>query len=318
MDETKVTQELREDQDVREPQDIPNTNTDPDTQASPDSQFLSEPEKPKKNTKYKARHARKGSGPSIKIVFSTIIIIVFACAIAFGLFKLWSWYSDNQSSGNQKNEARSHVTVITQPQEVDGVEVTTVMYDIDFDGLKEMNPDTVAWLKVEGTEIEYPVVQASDNSYYLTHSYDGSYNNAGWPFADYKDKVDGTDQNLVIYGHNRRDNSMFGSLHNAFNEDWQTNESNRHIVLVTENEYSIYEVFSVYSVLVENYYITTSFATDEEFAEFLDTIKSRSVYDFGVELNTDDKILTLSTCSNMDAHRAVLHAKKVSAVDTSK
>ena len=133
-------------------------------------------------------------------------------------------------------------------------------------------------------------------------------------FADYKNKYDGSDRNLVIYGHNRRDGSMFGSLHSVFSDEWLENESNRYIVLVTEDEYCIYEVFSIYSIPVEDYYITTSFGSDSEFEEFLNIIKGRSEYDFGVELNGKDKILTLSTCSNMDAHRVVLHAKKLTAI----
>ncbi len=273
---------------------------------------------PGAKTKYKARHAAKRSGPGVKFVVSAIIIFVLLCVIGFGGYKLWVWYTDNQNSGNQKNEARSHVTVATQPQKIEGVEKEVAMYDVDFDGLKEMNNDTVAWLKVEGTEIEYPVVQASDNCYYLDHSYDGSWNSTGWVFADYRNAVDGTDKNLIIYGHNRKDKSMFGSLHDAFNEEWQENEDNRYIVLATDNEYGIYEVFSLYSIPVEDYYITTSFDSDEEFGEFAETLKNRSVYDFGVDVSGSDHILTLSTCSNMDAHRAVMHAKKVFAKDTSK
>ena len=133
---------------------------------------------------------------------------------------------------------------------------------------------------------------------------------AGWIFADYKNKVDGTDKNLVIYGHNMRDDSMFGSLKNILNDDWHNEEENKYVTFVAENDNSIYEVFSVYQVADEDYYITTDFK-DNEFNDFIKTIKSRSKFDFGVDVNENDNILTLSTCANNNKYRVVLHAKKI-------
>ena len=182
---------------------------------------------------------------------------------------------------------------------------------IDFNKLKQLNTDTVAWLKINGTQIEYPVVKSKDNSYYLTHNFYNSYNKAGWIFADYKNKLDGTDKNIVIYGHNREDSSMFASLKNILTKDWYENEANLKINLSTEQENSIYQVFSVYKIKNEDYYITTQF-TQESFNSYIDTMKKRSIKDFGIDVNPDDKILTLSTCDNNTKYRIVLHAKKVS------
>lgn len=128
--------------------------------------------------------------------------------------------------------------------------------------------------------------------------------------ADYKNKVDGTDKNLVIYGHNMRDDSMFGSLKNILNDDWHNEEENKYVTFITENDNSIYEVFSVYQVAEEDYYITTDFK-DNEFNDFIKTIKSRSKFDFDVDINENDNILTLSTCANNNKYRVVLHAKKI-------
>ena len=86
----------------------------------------------------------------------------------------------------------------------------------------------------------------------------------GWVFADYRLNVDGTDRNYIIYGHNRRDGSMFGTLKNILTADWYNNEENLKIVYVAKDEYAEYQVFSVYQVENEDYYITTSF-TDAEF-----------------------------------------------------
>lgn len=176
---------------------------------------------------------------------------------------------------------------------------------------EKQNSNTVAWLKVEGTEIEYPVVKGKDNSFYLTHSFDNSYNNAGWIFADYNNTFDGEDENIVIYGHNRRDGSMFGSLKNVLEKDWCSNEKNRTITFSTEEGNIKYQVFSVYKIENEDYYITTKFNSNEEFEKFITTIKNRSIYNFETNVAKTDKVLTLSTCANNNKYRVVLHAKKV-------
>lgn len=184
-------------------------------------------------------------------------------------------------------------------------------YVVDFEKLKEKNSDIVAWLKVKGTNIETTVVKSTNNDYYLTHNFNKEYNSAGWIFADYKNKVDGTDKNIVIYGHNMRDDSMFGSLKWVINEDWYNNEDNKYITLITENETQVYEVFSVYQIEKEDYYIQTNFNTEKEFNTFAQTIKKRSKKDFNVDVNENDNILTLSTCANNNKYRVVLHAKKI-------
>lgn len=116
---------------------------------------------------------------------------------------------------------------------------------------------------------------------------------------------------MIIYGHNVKDNSMFGSLRNIIKEEWYNNEENYQIILVTEKESLIYKVFSVYHIESEDYYLKTSFANNQEFTQFINAIKSRSIKNFNVELTENDKILTLSTCANNSNYRIVLHAKKI-------
>ena len=130
-------------------------------------------------------------------------------------------------------------------------------------------------------------------------------------FADYRNKFDNTDKNLVIYGHNMRDDSMFGSLKWVINEDWYNNEDNKYITLITENETQVYEVFSVYQIEKEDYYIQTEFSDDNNFEQFVNTIKKRSIKEFNTDVSKDDNILTLSTCANNNKYRVVLHAKKI-------
>ena len=183
--------------------------------------------------------------------------------------------------------------------------------EINFEELKSQNSDTVFYLKVNNTNISYPVVKYSDNNYYLNHSFDKSKNSAGWLFADYKNKLDGTDKNIVVYGYNRRDGSMFGTLKNILNKEWYDNTDNMDIVYMDIRGKHIYKVFSIYKIENEDYYITTQFNNDSEYKKFLTTIKSRSIKDFNVEISETDSILTLSTCANNNKYRLVLHAKRI-------
>lgn len=236
-------------------------------------------------------------------VVMRIIELIFLILLVYSSINIFKWYNNNKENKQIINEIAESVTINEDTNE-------EKKYKINFEELKQKNSDTVAWLKVENTNIEFPIVQANNNSYYLTHNFDKKYNVAGWIFADYKNKLDGTDRNIVVYGHNMRNNSMFGSLKDVITEEWYNNEENKYITFVTENEYQTYQVFSVYQIKTEDYYIQTEFKSNE-FTEFIDTITKRSKKDFGINVSKEDTILTLSTCSNNNKYRVVLHSVRV-------
>ena len=240
---------------------------------------------------------------TLKVILN-IFIFIFALACIFGivysLYNIFNWKKDVDSNKKLKEEIYKK---IEKKSEND--------YDIDFASLKAENPDTVAFLKVKGTDIEYVVVKGADNDYYLKKDFNKNYNSAGWIFADYRNKFDGTDKNLIIYGHNMIDGSMFGTLKNILKPEWYENPENSEIFLITEQGIFKYQTFSVYSIEAEDYYINTNFNNDEEYTLFLDEIKSRSDYDFGIDLTKDDQILTLSSCIGYGSSRVVLHAKLI-------
>ena len=236
-------------------------------------------------------------------VVMRIIELIFLILLVYSSINIFKWYNNNKENKQIINEIAESVTINQETNE-------EKKYKINFEELKQKNSDTVAWLKVENTNIEFPIVQANNNSYYLTHNFDKKYNVAGWIFADYKNKLDGTDRNIVVYGHNMRNNSMFGSLKDVITEEWYNNEENKYITFVTENEYQTYQVFSVYQIKTEDYYIQTEFKSNE-FTEFIDTITKRSKKDFGINVSKEDTILTLSTCSNNNKYRVVLHSVRV-------
>ena len=236
-------------------------------------------------------------------VVMRIIELIFLILLVYSSINIFKWYNNNKENKQIINEIAESVTINQETNE-------EKKYKINFEELKQKNSDTVAWLKIENTNIEFPIVQANNNSYYLTHNFDKEYNVAGWIFADYKNKLDGTDRNIVVYGHNMRNNSMFGSLKDVITEEWYNNEENKYITFVTENDYQTYQVFSVYQIKTEDYYIKTEFKSNE-FTEFIDTITKRSKKYFGINVSKEDTILTLSTCSNNNKYRVVLHSVRV-------
>lgn len=252
-----------------------------------------------------------------KKFFYRLFIILFILIIIYCSIKIGKWCADNKENKNVQNEISKMITIkekkesINNEGEKENKELQQNEYEVDFKALKEKNPDTVAWLKVNGTNIEYVVVKTKDNKYYLKHNFNKEYNVGGWIFADYKNKIDGSDKNIVIYGHNMRDNSMFGSLKDVIKKKWYNNEENYEITFVTENETSIYKVFSVYQIEDEDYYIQTNFKNNSDFKNFINTLKKRSIKKFNIDVTENDSILTLSTCANNNLYRVVLHAKKI-------
>ena len=253
------------------------------------------------NQKSRSRYTQK------KLLLN-LLEIACIIGVVVSSIKVYNWYTDNKENAELMGGINNSVSIVDEVDEE--TQETKSKYQIDFAGLKSQNSDTVGWLKVNNTNIEYPVVKYKDNDYYLTHNFSNAYNAAGWVFADYRNKYDGTDKNLIIYGHNRLDGTMFGSLKKTLTSEWYDHEENYDIVFITDGEYSIYRVFSVYQVQKEDVYTKTDFS-GSEFQRFINLIKSRSLKDFGTEVTANDHILTLSTCSSNNNFRRVLHAKKV-------
>lgn len=261
-----------------------------------------------------------------KIILLSFMFCIFFTFFIISLYSLLNWLKDGISSTDLLEDILE-TTTITEVSSSENVELISSpssinddywnfikmpLINVEFDSLLKRNKDTVAWIKVNNTNINYPVVQSTDNSYYLNKAFDGTTNHAGWIFADYRNNMKEFDRNTIIYGHSRLNQTMFGSLKNVLQKSWYENKSNYIINLSTPTENTMWQIFSVYTIEPESYYITTSFLTDESYQTFLNTIQSRSIYDFSVQLSNDDKILTLSTCSNLSGTgRIVVHSKLI-------
>lgn len=254
-----------------------------------------------------------------------VFLIFFLSIFAVSINQVYQWLKDNKEIENisddvvkdtkvKEKEDTKNTENVNPPEDLsndywDYIKMN--LLEVDFNELLRKNPDTVGWIEVKGTNINYPIVQTTDNSYYLNHAFDGSKNEAGWVFMDYRNDSVNFNQNTIIYAHSRLTGSMFGSLKNILNSSWYTNKNNHIIRLSTPTENTMWQVFSVYTIPKESYYITPSFNSNEAYLEFLNTIKSRSEVDFSGTVNTNDKILTLSTCKDNFGNRVVMHAKLI-------
>ena len=174
----------------------------------------------------------------------------------------------------------------------------------------QKNSDTVGYLKVKGTDIDIAVVQADNNDFYLNHDFDKKWNSMGWIFADYRNKFPNFSQNTIIYGHTYKNTIMFSSLKNVLNENWLNNPDNYIIEFNSTNKEYKWEIFSIYTIEKTSDYLDVEF-NGNELIEFTNMLKNRSIREFNVEINEDDKILTLSTCYISSKNRLVVHAKLI-------
>lgn len=222
---------------------------------------------------------------------------------------------DNASSNNSVDGNVTDVDFIDDREE----ETTTkkvgssyssayyINYSQIFEELLKKNTDTVGYLSVNNTKINYPVVQASTNSYYLNRDFNKRKNSMGWIFMDYRNDAKELNKNTIIYGHNIKQGIMFGTLKYALNSSWYKKESNQVITFNTPTKNMKWRIFSIYRIPATEDYLKTEFESDEEYMEFLNMLKNRSIYNFNVELNESSKILTLSTCFSHTT-RHVVHA----------
>ena len=273
-----------------------------------------------KNNKKNQRKKKKNTTWIFVILFSIFISIIVFC-----LIKIFIWGKDNKDTSKVINDITNAVNVTLRDDDnntelvndTNEEETSDYWYyikfpliDVDITELKEKNSDTVGWINVNNTNINYPFVQTKDNSYYLNHSFDKKYNEAGWVFLDYRNNNDLNNKNTILYAHSRLDKTMFGSLSKVLKSSWYNNKDNHIIRLSTDTENTLWQIFSVYKIPEESYYITTNFNSNKEYTKFLNTIKQRSIHNFNTNLDANDKILTLSTCYS-DTERTVVHAKLI-------
>lgn len=179
-------------------------------------------------------------------------------------------------------------------------------FSVDFEALKEINPDMVGWIRFENMDISYPIVHGTDNDYYLTHSFEKQKLKCGSIFMEAENAADFSDDNTFIYGHNMKDKSMFAKL-NQF-KDEQIYKENPEFLIYTEDGIYRYSIFSCYVADVSWDSFNYQFASEDEYGAWLQKVKDRSLYDTGVTPTQEQKTVTLMTCTSAgDNYRFLVH-----------
>lgn len=266
-----------------------------------------------------------------KQYFITILYVLFAllflCVIGFNIFLLINRIRSHQNTVSEIEEINK-IASQTNPEEelsedknsdISSSPAANTDYfnyvkipisEFDLNKFKELNPDTVGFLSIFGTKINYPVVQSKDNNYYLTHSFKKSDSSAGWVFMDYRNDSKNLVRNTIIYAHSNLDKTMFGSLSNVLRADWVNNKENGIVKFANSNGISEWKIFSVYTISAEFEYIRTKFKNSEDYRAWAEKMSKRSKYDFGYKFDKEEKVMTFSTCyDNARDLRLVVHAK---------
>ncbi|MDD5979886.1 MAG: class B sortase [bacterium] len=269
----------------------------------------------KENNEYNKTIKKKKK--KIVVFFINIITIVSLIAGGIGIKLLLDYKEDQEETKKLQQElADKKETIISMVEqdiqkEIDEIPVVDPKITELFDSLLKDNNDAVAWLKLNNTDIDTPIVQSDNNEYYLNHNFNKKYNEIGWTFADYRNNFPDLSTNTIIYGHTYRNSTLaFSSLKKVLNKSWYDNEENQIIYLTTTEKELKFKIFSIYTVKNTNDYLKTNM-NKEEFNVFIANALERSVKNFNTEVKYGDKILTLSTCYNTSNYRLVVHAKLV-------
>lgn len=258
--------------------------------------------------KQKSRHSKK-----INNKFKRIILLLFIVVFAFSIcYIVHYFYSSNK---NKKDN-----TDILNNVVIDKTEITEQKTEriLQLEELKKENEDIVGWIEINDTNIDYPVLQTTDNDFYMKHNYKKESSKDGSIFLDKSYNWDIPSSNLLLYGHNNKNGTMFQDLMNYKEEDFYNNHKT--IRFTTLNEDSTYEVMSVFYSRVYykseqnvfRYYYFVNSENETDYNEFVENCKKSSIYDTGVTANYGDQLLTLSTCEySQEDGRFVVVCKKV-------
>ena len=181
-------------------------------------------------------------------------------------------------------------------------------FTVDFDALREQYPDVVAWIKMDDVDISYPIVQGDDNEHYLHYDPADQPSVSGSIFLDSRNKSLDTDLYALIYGHNMRDESMFGQLDEYVSQEFYDRGTDAFTIYTPDGKYR-YQIFAADIVDPTSEVYTQGFTNAQVFDAFVQQLQDDSMYETGVEATGNDHVITLSTCSS--SNRLVLSAKRV-------
>ena len=244
----------------------------------------------------------------MKRVTNTTLFIIIICCLSIICYKFYNYFIDEKLN----NEIQSYAPTISDvylsedssqsssnevggnnnPNEAEGDNKTI---NENQEELKSINNNYEMWIQIPNTEINYPIVQAEDNEYYLKHNFKNESNMSGTVFVDYRNNID-EDRNLILYGHNMRNGTMFNNI-TKFKEESFFNNNNNTINIIRNNILYQYEIFSIYVEDESKVSLEIEFTDNDAFVNYALNEASKSMYNKNIIITEEDKIITLVTCS---------------------
>ena len=229
----------------------------------------------------------------MKKVIKIILLAICLCVFIFSAYNIYKYLSEENANKKLNNELMEKAIIETPNDNNDNAQENEdiLLISVDFSVLKQENEDIVGWLYLEDSPINYPVVQSNDNDYYLRRLVNGEYNIAGSLFMDYRNDSNLEDDNTIIYGHNMKNNTIFGSLQEYKSQDYYDNH--KVMYYFTPEKNYIIELFTGYTISVESDIYDLSVIDSSKLEELI----SKSDFESNTKVTEEDKIITLSTCA---------------------
>ena len=231
-----------------------------------------------------------------------VIFFIFLIVFLFSTINLIRWAIYNKKSSDVIEDIIEES--FTEPVNQSENEVVS-KNPVDFASLEEINSDSVAWIKIAGTSINYPIVQTTDNDYYLHNDIYKKYSTCGWIFMDFKNHEDFIDKNTVIYGHNIKSGLMFADLQKIYRNELGNEVT---IEIYTPKEKLNYRVFSCYMKEPDDYAIKSNLVEESDQEKYIKEMLNRTSIVYNIVPDKTDKLLTLSTCDSTGKNRILVHS----------
>lgn len=240
-----------------------------------------------------------------------LLCLIFIATAVFSGYKIFEILHEYRVGEDTYDEMRQFIAVpaATAPEQTEAhgderndvetvpaeTEAPVIYPEVDFATLRSINEDVTAWVYIEDTNINYPVVQGDDNSRYISRMIDGSYNGAGSIFMDYRNAPDFTDRHTVLYGHNMKNGSMFADIRNYRDQEYY--DAHPTGLIMTPEKNFRFEIVAGYVASLADPAWQLEFSSEEEALEWLQDAMARSGFAGSTVPELGDRVITLSTCS---------------------
>lgn len=249
-------------------------------------------------------------------VLRNMILLAAVAVFLFSAYQLVNIYLEYKKGTDEYDKIREYVKepepepkAAEEPsEEEEESEELPKAPEIDFASLKEINPDVIGWLQMECLDVSYPIVKGEDNDHYLHYTFEGQKNAAGAIFMECTNNSNFEDLNTIIYGHNMKNGSMFGTFRTLNDQESLTSP---YLWVCTPEKNYRYEIFTIHTTSASGDTYTLFSGVDEQYTEYLKKMKSASDMELPAQAAAEDKIVTLSTCTGNDATRFVIQAKRL-------